>query len=443
MPIFEIQGPDGATYEVDAPDEASAVGAFSQMNAAPKKDQSYSGSILPFSIGPDGQAQFDSNAGLLGAIKRAVTLPRDVYEGKVDLNTDEATGRVLEAASIAAPVNPAIRAGDAAIPGALRAVRRQEVEPPSADALRAAADAGYDDARALGVDYSSNAVRDLAGTIQAGLERDGVLAELAPTTFTILNKLQNPPADSVASLSGLEAARRSFGHAAKKFDNPTEQLAAQRAREGLDTFLEGADPSSVVAGPAAEAARIMSEARGNYAAAARSDKLTGIEEAAELRAAAANSGQNVENATRQRIASLLLKPKERAGFSEAELAQLEKVVRGSGGANAARAIGNMLGGGGGLGAMVPVAAGGATGVATGSPALAAIGAALPVVGYGAKKVAARLTDRAFKEADEMTRMRSPLYERMQEEAPLVAVAPERRAAVVRALLAAQGIHLEE
>lgn len=33
MAIFELQGPDGAIYEVDAPDEAAAVGAFQQMLA--------------------------------------------------------------------------------------------------------------------------------------------------------------------------------------------------------------------------------------------------------------------------------------------------------------------------------------------------------------------------------------------------------------------------
>lgn len=31
MPIFEVQGPDGAIYEIDAPDEAQAVGAFQQF----------------------------------------------------------------------------------------------------------------------------------------------------------------------------------------------------------------------------------------------------------------------------------------------------------------------------------------------------------------------------------------------------------------------------
>ncbi|AZO45880.1 hypothetical protein EJ076_34755 [Mesorhizobium sp. M7D.F.Ca.US.005.01.1.1] len=35
MPIFEIQGPDGSTYEVDAPDQNAAVNAFHGMNSQP------------------------------------------------------------------------------------------------------------------------------------------------------------------------------------------------------------------------------------------------------------------------------------------------------------------------------------------------------------------------------------------------------------------------
>lgn len=31
MAIFEIEGPDGAIYEIDAPDENAAISAFQQM----------------------------------------------------------------------------------------------------------------------------------------------------------------------------------------------------------------------------------------------------------------------------------------------------------------------------------------------------------------------------------------------------------------------------
>lgn len=408
------------------------------------------GNILPFSIGADGKAQFDSNAGVLGMVKgmftgakNAVTLPRDVYEGKVDLNSDEATGRVLEASSLAMPMNPAIRVGDRAIPGVGKSLTRETVVPPSAEALKAASTKGYDTARSLGVEYSSDAVKNVATAIRSNLEQDGVLGELAPKSFKILEKLQNPPDGSTAPLSGLVAARRAFGNAGKDFNNPTDQLAAGRARSGLDEFLEGGDPANVVAGPAAEASRMVKDANGNYAAAKRSDKLNGIEEAADLRAQAANSGQNIDNATRQRIANFILKDRETAGFSEAELGALESAVRGSRTANTARTIGNLFGGGGGLGTFVTGAVGAAPGYASGSTGLMAAGLAPVALGVGAKQVANTLTRKAFERAEKMTRTRSPLYEQMLADAPVTGKKLPQREAVVRALLLAQGIQLPE
>lgn len=414
-----------------------------QPAAAP--EPVYSGSILPFSRDASGGVHFDSNAGVLGLIKglargaqSGATIARDVYEGKVDPTSEEGIGRAFEMATLGAPVNPAVRIGDRAIPGLAKALRRERVEPPTSDALKAAADAGYKQARELGVDYSSNAVRDMAQSLQMGLEQDGILAELAPKAHGILGKLQSPPEGSVASLSGLEAARRAFREVAGDFTNPTEQKAAQRAIQQLDEFLSRSDPASVVAGPAADAARIITDARGNYASAMRSDKITGVEEAAELRAAAANSGQNLDNSIRQRIASLLTKPKDAAGFSEAELAQLDQTARGTPVRNAARHLGNLLGGGGGLGAAVTGVMGGTVGGQAGGAAGAVVGAGLPLVGYGSKKVANALTSRALNKVDEMTRRRSPLYEQMANDAPMTVITPEGRAAVVRALLLAQG-----
>lgn len=377
--------------------------AAAQAPSTPKP--TYSGGVLPFSVGPDGKGYFDSNAGILGSLKRAVTLPGDVFSGKVDPNSDEGLSRALEMAATFSPANPAIRSGDKLIPGVTNNVQAGKPNVPTAKALGEAADAGYDQLRNLGVDYSSKSVVDLARGIQAGLERDGVLDMLAPKAFAILKGLQNAPADSVATITGLEAARRSLRLAAKDFTNPTEQLAAERIMGGLDDFIAKGDPGSVVAGPAAAASKIAGDARGNYAAAQRSNRLTGLQDTAELRASAANSGQNLDNSIRQRIVDVLVKPKESAGFIESELGQLEGIVRGSKTANAARYVGNLFGGGGGMGAMVTGAAGG---YMTGSPGLSAAAIAVPATGYAAKQIANKITSSGLRAVDEATRARSPL-----------------------------------
>lgn len=390
------------------------------------------GGILPFSRQADGDIQFDSDAGVVGAIKRAFFLPGEVMAGEVDPLSDEGIDRAAEMAAVANPANPAVRAGDRLIPGASRAMRKPDVKAPTADELRDASTKGYEEARGMGVDYSSAAVSDMANSVRRELEADGILQELAPQTFSILKKLESAPADSVAPIQGLEAARRSFAKASRNFNNPTDQEAARRVRERLDGFLEDGDPGSVVAGPSTKAARTMRDARGNYAAAKRSDQLTGIEETAELRASVANSGQNLDNATRQRLASLLLNQRKSAGFNGGERAAIERVARGTRGRNFLRGAGNVFGGGGGLGMMLTGSIGGGAGAMAGGPVGAAIGAAVPTVaGSAMKSGAARLTQRGLRDVDEMTRRRSPLYEQRVRGTPVEAVGTANRTAPLR------------
>lgn len=415
--------------------------AYAQPNA-PKTV--FKGSVIPMSQDDRGDWKLDMSAGLPGMVSNlakaawsGATAPGDVYNGKLDPGSDAAIGRALDLASVASPVNPAITAGDRAIPGVLKAVTQEKVKPPTTDALYEAASGGYNKARDMGVDYSSDAVKNLAAGLRAGLEKDGILGELAPKTFSVLGKLENPPSGSVTPLGGLDAARKAFGLAGKDFANPTEQLAAKRVIEGLDGFVENPDAASVVAGPAAAAADTLKGARGNYAAASRSDRINGIEDAADLRAAAANSGHNADNSIRSRVASLLLSPKQAAGYSAPELAALRQVTEGDLTRNTARQIGNLLGGGGGLGAALTGTIGVGGGLAAGGPAGAAVGASLPVLGYGAKALGNALTRRALNSADEIVRSRSPLFQQMQQGAPMVVDSPEQRMAYVRALMGSQ------
>jgi hypothetical protein len=388
------------------------------VKAAKPPAERWQGSVLPVSEGPDGKPQFDSNAGVIGGLKRAFTTPGDVASGKVDMATEEGLGRALEMASVFSPMNPATRSGGGAVPGVASGLRPTKVEAPSAEALKAAASKGYDAVRDMGVQYSTDAVTKHVGGLRAALEQDGILGELAPKTFSILSKFDNPPAGSVVTSAGLEAARRAARNAAKDFTNPTEQKAAQRFIEGLDGFVASADPSSVVAGPAAAAGEALTAARGNYAAAARSGKLQGVEERAELGAAKANSGFNTDNAVRQRADAIVSKPREAAGFSKEEREALKEIIRGGFVRNSLRTAGNVMGGGGGLGAAVSGAIGGAAGGAVGGPAGIAIGAATPLVGMAAKGTANRMALGELGSLDAATRMRSPLYQEMLGQPPM-------------------------
>lgn len=439
MPIVKM--PDGT--QVRFPDDMPAeqikgmiATKFPEAAAAAQPKEPVSGSFLPLSRDEQGNVGFDSNAGILGSIKRAFMLPGDAMAGKVDPTSDEGIARATEFAGVFSPVSAAARAGEGLL--AAPNLKRARIRPPSTAELKAAGDAGYEAARNMDVTYSSQAVADMAKQVRANLESRGIIPEVAPKTFAILEKLESPPEGSVATISGVEAARRAFGHVGQDFNNPTDRGAGKFARGAVDEFLVGRPEGAVRSGPADEAARVIADARGNIAASKRSGSLTGIGDAAELRAAAANSGANTGNAIRQRVASLVTNPKQLSGFTDAERAQLEAVVRGTLPQNLTRAAGNVLGGGGGLGSAVSSAVAG-TGAAmvSGQPMMAAAGLAAPVAGAAAKQVSNNLTRRALSAVDEATRMRSPLYRQMEKDAPMTPRSPSREAANLRLLLLSQ------
>lgn len=429
----------------------TSLSEFLGNGKAPSQESGpWKGSVLPISGDGKGNWSFDPSAGIVGAITGAVTLPADVASGKTPLyvqNPDtgkadinpQAIGRSADLAAVASPVNPAIGAGDLAIPGAANALKAAKATPPTAEELRAAAGTGYDIAGSLGVHYSSPEVAAVAQSVQANLNDKGILPVLAPKTHAVLNALQNVPAgESTVPFGALDAARKAFGHAAGDFTNPTEQLAAKTAQNAVDGFVANPPPGGVVAGDAASAAQVLQQARANYAASARSDALNGIEQKAELRAAAANSGANTGNSIRQRVASLLSNPKQLAGFSPDEIDALNEVVRGSPTRNATRIVGNLLGGGGGMhGAGLGLGLG-AIGEHVGGPIGAAIGVATPLIGAGFKHLDNSLTANSLRSADEMTRARSPLAEALASNSPPVLDNPGRRAALARALLEMNG-----
>lgn len=443
MPVVKM--PDGTQVQFpdDMPTETirDLIAKKFPEVAAPKEVQpnQYTGQILPISVDAEGKGHFDSNAGLLGMVKRAFMLPGDAMAGKVDPTSEEGIGRAAEFASVFSPMTPAVRAGEGML--AAPNLKKARVEPPSASQLKAAGDAGYEAARNMDVTYSSQAVADMAQQVRANLESRGIIPEVAPKTFAILDKLQSPPEGSVATISGVEAARRAFGHVGQDFSNLTDRGAGKFARGAVDDFLTRPPANGVLAGgerAAEKAARTIANARGNIAASKRSGSLTGIGETAELRAAAANSGANTGNAIRSRVASLVTNPKQLSGFTDAERAQLEAIVRGTLPQNITRAAGNLLGGGGGLGSAVSSAVTGTgAAVVSGNPVMAAAGLAAPVAGAVSKQVSNNLTRKALEAADAATRKRSPLYQQMVRDAPMVPRRPAKDAANLRMLLLSQ------
>lgn len=252
---------------------------------------------------------------------------------------------------------------------------------PSTEALFEAADEGYAAARASKFQMAPEATANLKAGIQTELTDAGYRDFLTPKTFRAINEFK---VDGPSNVADVEAVRRALNIAAK---DPAEKDAARRAIAAIDTKMGAEVPE-------------LAAARGNYAAGSRAEALEEATEKAQRQAGSANSGQNIDNATRQQFKAILNSPAKRRGYSANELAQMEVIVQGSKAGDAARFAGNLLGGGGGLGSVVTAGAGGL--------AVGPAGVLAPIFGYGFKKLGNALTQGQVAKLDEMVRARSPL-----------------------------------
>jgi len=282
--------------------------------------------------------------------------------------------------------------------GAGTATTAERATTPTAQELRTAATAGYESPEVAGLSVKAPAVQSWSDRARATLTEAGLDENVAPKTWKILEKADKAPVDAFATGKNIDSLRKTLGHAASSTE-PAERLAASRAIESADDFLSNLSKTDVIAGDPAAAAATLTEARGNYAAAKRSEAITTAAEKADLNAVAANSGQNVDNAVRQRIKSILQDPKQRRGYSQDELARMDSIVRGTFVGNTSRFLGNLFGGGGGLGTVVTAG--------TGAAAAGPVGAIAPIFGYGFKKLGNAITAREVAKLDELVRSRSP------------------------------------
>lgn len=433
------------------PQQSDTVARTAALKAGDKsaaKASTWKGSILPVSDDGNGSWQFDSDAGIVGAIKHlpqmlmgAATLPGDVYSGRVDPQSDEGQQRAFDLATLAVPGSAVTRSGGESLINAPRAMEKVKPPVPTTADLKDVAGQGFDWARQSGTVYSPEAVAEMARAAKMKLEGEGYIPEVSPKTHAVLDRLATPGEGALgADITGLHAARKSFGQAGKDFANPSDQAASRAATDALDSFIVQPPAGAAIAGPAETSGAVWRDAMGNYAASKRSGYLEETSDAAQRRAAASNSGQNVDNSLRGRTASILESAKRSAPFNGAEEQALENVARGDPLRNATRYVGNLLGGGGGLGQVVTGGSGlgAAAAFGAGQPGIAAAALAPPIIGAIAKRAGNAMTERQLGSVAEMTRKRSPYYEELLADAPSAPVSLAQQAAAIRALLAASG-----
>ena len=286
------------------------------------------------------------------------------------------------------------------IPKGLTPARATEAAAlPSIEELKSAAKAGFESPEIKDLTFRPEAMKQGGELIQLKLTEQGIPEELAPKTWAILKKLDNPPSGSTMTGQGLQTLRRTLGKAAADAD-PTERLAAKEAIDAVDAFMAHIPPNAVLSGDPAKASQIWGNARANYASAMHAQTIREAVDKAKNRAGSTYSGGNIDNATRQEVRKILDSPKKARGFTPEETAQMRHIDRGNYVGDAPRAIGNLTGGGGGFPSVIAAGAGAA--------AAGPMGAALPLIGYGFRKLGNIITANRVAKLDQMIRGRSPL-----------------------------------
>lgn len=387
----------------------------------------YTGAVLPFVQDSAGNNSFSSDAGILGDAKRAAqhlwraaTLPGDVLTGQVDPTSPDAIGRSADLALAAGmPTSPAAGTG-AAI--ARMATPAAAPASPTLPALFGTANSQYAQMRGLGVDYQVPAVAQHANDIQQELYSNGWSPGAAPGVHSVLDRLQNVPATSPSvPLTLLHAAAQEAG---KYASTPSEAAAAAFTKSKLQDFIQNPTAQTVAIRPsttaplntplvsptsnlstAQQAADLLTAADGNWAAAKRSERVQGIDRAADLQASSTNSGANLDNTIRGKVKSLLLNDKQSGFYNDDEVNSLEDLVHGSPMQNRLRSVGNFAGGFGGhsLGILL-----GAEGLREHGFAGIAAASIPTAVKYGLKKVENNIAQSRLDAFDEAVRARSPL-----------------------------------
>lgn len=260
-----------------------------------------------------------------------------------------------------------------------RATRNMVKAAPSTDQLRAVSKRAFKKAdKATGLDRSK--LTNATSGIVDGAVRQGMDDVLTPQSSRAVERI----ADAATSpkptigLRELDVLRRQAQVPAGNMANKTESAIGKQLVEKIDDVIDAADPSL---------GKEISKAREMWGRMRRTEMLEeGID-----RAEDAASGY--ENGLRIRMRAILNSKKDRAKFSEDEIAAMKRVVHGTRTGNALKKLGKFGLGvdqqSNFLGASVGVAGGAAIGNATG---LGPIGAVIPLaLGTAAQKASLKNT----------------------------------------------------
>ena len=334
----------------------------------------YSGMLLPFSTDESGEVSFDSNAGIVGAVKRAWTTPGDVLTGKLDMQSEEGSKRMLEAAMLASPMGAASRvSGSVFAPkSAYKAVKS---EGPSVKDLKGQAGKIYDEVETSGIEIRPEAFSGMVQGLEMRLQSAGFHPKMHPKAAGALEAISDFAGKAALTMQDMGIVRR-LAKSAKNSIDPDE---ARIGREILKHIDDNMRQLPGVSEKLSKADKLWSMAKKTELI----DKAVG---------AAKETASGFENGLRIEFRKLLKKAREgKLQLSPQEEAAMRKVVEGSVPANVLKGIGKLGPAPGGAGNALLAVLAGSGGYALGGPAGMA---GVMGTGYGARLGAQALTKSA-------------------------------------------------
>lgn len=378
---------------------------------------------------------------VLGSAMSGADLPYDIGRGAYGHAALDALGAVPGGLAIKRMVQGAPKIPIADIP-------KIDVAT-GVDSLKTAVKQSYDAVRNSPVIYHPAAMDDLVSEARIALTKQGLNPVKAPSTFSILDAAGAPkPRGAIVTPDDFDTLRQQLRGGVP---GTQDRLAGGLAIELLDRRMANPLPQHIISGTGqdiSDLGRNLADARGNYRALATAKAVEGKIDTSAIKADVSHSGGNLDNTTRQYLASLLTtKAGQRAipGATSTEKQAIEDAARGDWLTNAARYGGKLLGGGGGLGQFIASSTGGGVGgtvshLLGADPVLASgIGAASTgatmAAGIGLRETADARTRIAAANVADMIRRNSPEYAaRMARTPPVIDPLAMRRDAIAYAMI---------
>lgn len=338
------------------------------------------------SVGAGVLRQMGSSTPMQDVAGAALSAGGSVLGGEAGEEIGGDTGRQIGSfvGSVAAPVAGAV-ASQAPAAIASRVAKSKEASlikeaAPTIDKLKDSAREVYKEIDDLGAVVNSGRINGLVRDLNASVRNEGFNRRIHPKVSAALREISTN-ADKNLKVTDVDILRKVARSAAASIE-PDEARIGNIMVSKIDDFMDNIGPEDLVGGQSANVGEKYRHARQLWQRARKAEDIEFIFDKAK------NQASGFENGLRTQFRSLLNNKKKIKGYTKEEIEAMQKVVRGGGVENVAKALGKFGFSEGQATSMLLGSLGVAGGAAVGGPAG---GVAVPLVGQVSKNLAQKLT----------------------------------------------------